>query len=147
MASTLVIAQKYDVHKELQELFAMLRTELPHRVDNAVTGRDPNELTTVVYKLEHAVGQDAVEAIRTTIDPASLKLGGIAVVKMKQFVRGDKGDEDHSWDALVVHQEASVQDKVRELLGELERLRDPSITMGRIRMGGMGGAFRPPTHP
>jgi hypothetical protein len=143
VASTLVIAQKYDVHKELQELFAMLRAELPKRADNAATDRNSDEMTIVVYRLESAVGQDAAEALRTIIDPASLQSGGIAVVKMKQIVRGAQGDEDRSWDALVVHQKASVQDKVQELLGELARLRFAGRMMGSMMGGPFGPFFSP----
>jgi type II secretory pathway component GspD/PulD (secretin) len=129
LASTLVISQKYDVHKELQNLFAMLRAELPKRADNAATGPNPNETTTVVYKLEHASGQDAAEAIRTAMDPTLLQPGGIAVVKMRDNLHSDKADHDRSWDALVVRQKPAAQTKVQEFLEELGQLHQSRFMM------------------
>lgn len=146
MASTLVIAQKYDVHREIQELIAMLRAELPKRAENAMATPDPNEVTTVVYRLEQAVGRDVVSAIAAIIDPASLNVDGIAVVKMKDVVHGEKGDDDWSYDALIVRQKASVQEKVQELIGELSQL-GFGRTKGGMRMPGMSGPIQSLVNP
>ncbi|HVU88269.1 MAG TPA: hypothetical protein VHD36_13195 [Pirellulales bacterium] len=132
VASTLVISQKYDVHKEIKELLAMLRAELPKRAENAAAHPNPDEVTTMVYRLDSAGGQDMAVALATILDPDSLQTGGIAVVKMK----GPRGDEDRSWDALVVRQKASNQEKVQEVLSELGRLGHPG--------GMMGFGYQPP---
>jgi type II secretory pathway component GspD/PulD (secretin) len=140
VASTLVIAQKWDVHKELRDLFAMLRAELPKRAptENAQAPKS-DEAATVVYKLHHAVGQETAAAIMTITDPASwqTKDTGISVVKMKSVVHTAQGDEDRSWDALVVRQTESVQNKVQEFLGELGRLHWSGSVISGPR-GGLG---------
>jgi hypothetical protein len=124
VVSTLVIAQKWDVHKELRDLFAMLRAELPKRATNE-NGQAPkqDEMTTAVYKLQHAVGQDTAAAIMTITDPDSWKAKdrGMTVVKMKNVVHTAQGDDNQSWDALVVRHTESVQNKIQEFLIELNR--------------------------
>ena len=122
VASTLVIAAKRDVHRELEALFAGLRAELPKRAiaaDSAEPSKS-GEMSTVVYRLLHAASPDARDAIVSLIAPQSWRPDGgtVAIVKMR---RPDAND-NRSWDALIVRQTEDVQDKIRELLGELGRI-------------------------
>ena len=141
VASTLVISQKRDVHTEIQDLLVQLRAQLPKKpVPDATTDASPrDDLTTMVYKLEHASGKETLDAITQLIAPASWRPdgGAIAVVSIKEVMHTDKGDVDRSWDALLVRQKDSVQEEIQAVLDELGRLRGSAIMLSSGAFGGL----------
>jgi len=121
VVSSLVIAQRRDVHAEIRDLLAQLRAELPKLPDEAAA----KKMTTVIYHLGGPYGAQTSEALKKLVAPESWQgQGGEGMVCVITNGAGNLP----AWDVLAIRQAEDVQGQVEDLLFEL-------------RYRGMGGGM------
>ncbi len=129
----LIISQKRDVHAEIRELLANMRLEL---AKVKLPPADPQQVTTVVYQLSGASGEQTAEAIRKLVMPKAWQgLGGEGEV----CVITRKTANNQAADLLMVRQTEEIHGQIQDLLAEFQQ--GVVGGMGRGMMGGMGGGM------
>lgn len=127
----LIISQKRDVHAEIRELLVDMRAEMAKVKQPPL---DPQQVTTVVYQLSGASGEQTAEAIRKLVTPKAWQgQGGDGEV----CVITRKSPNNQPADLLMVRQTEEIHGQIQDLLAEFQQL--GGGMGGGMRGGGMGG--------